>query len=220
MFSFKEDNQTTPSKTNLPPVGKTCLFLRISEYEEVIKRVFNDDIYPDVSEFGQHGLKIMYCEKPNLGIPRKAKWLVKDEIYASLAEYFGMGKIIEITEVITVRIDGCDENGVYIFYKNENVKPCAADDEIEEEAVQDESAPVYEAKYKVTARFKTRVHASSSEEAREKADEIFGNTDFGAAEDIDGEIIYAALVNETAGTIEYKPFEFDKTKGYKTYSKA
>ena len=47
----------------------------------------------------------------------------------------------------------------------------------------------YYVHYKVEARYIAEVEAGSIEEARQKADVVFSEADFGVAEDIDGEAI-------------------------------
>lgn len=47
----------------------------------------------------------------------------------------------------------------------------------------------YYVHYKVEARYIAEVEADSIEEARQKADVVFSEADFGVAEDIDGEAI-------------------------------
>lgn len=52
-----------------------------------------------------------------------------------------------------------------------------------------ENQTKYYVKFKIDARYVAEVEASNVEEAKEKASEVFSDADFGAAEDIDGEVI-------------------------------
>ena len=181
MFSMN-DIPDTPHTAHRPTNGRPCLFLRLTDYKAVIKKVFCGKVYPDITTFSKSGLKTMYCEKPSLGHPNNRKWLDKEEIYANLADYMGMGEIIEITEVMDIVVDSFEEKGVLVFYKNKKA-PIPPDDETDIDEVEiDENTKVYEAEYSLTATFTTAVFASSEEEARQKADLVFKSTDFGQAE--------------------------------------
>lgn len=54
----------------------------------------------------------------------------------------------------------------------------------------------YYATFKIDARYVVEVEAKDLEEAKKEAESIFSDADFGAAEDIDGELIIVTDEND------------------------